>query len=147
MTFRLAFSRVKIVGIEKKMILKIIFVLLGLSVYCISFEAVLAKPNPDTPQDLELITHQKKKRDLGASVVVAALYGIGLASMSIANANKCSATAGCHKGKCWAWCGVSMTDGEWCYTTKTYSQSFEYVPCEYDSDCNECWKCAGSCTL
>lgn len=124
-----------------------VFWFLGLSVCCILLEAALTEPNSNAPQDLELIAHQMKKRDLGATAVVAAIYGIGLASMSIANTNKCSVTAGCNKGFCWAWCGVSLSDGEWCYTTKTHSQSFEYVPCKYDSECNECWRCAGSCTI
>lgn len=112
--------------------------------------AVIAKPYSSSVQDFELIESvawNRTRRDLGASAVVAVIYGIGLASLSIANSNKCSATAGCHKGFCWAWCGVSLTGGEWCYTTHTYSQSYEYIPCKYDSECNECWKCAGACTV
>lgn len=112
--------------------------------------AVLAKPHSNTLQDIEFVESaalNRTIRDLGATAVVAVIYGVGLASMSIANSNKCSAIAGCNKGYCWAWCGVSLTDGEWCYTTKSYSQSFEYVPCQYDSECDECWKCAGSCTI
>ena len=73
--------------------------------------------------------------------------GSGLAVDSIKNAFECSQKAGCHKGYCWAWCGVSLSGGEWCYTTRTYSQSFNYVSCNSDSDCDPCWKCAGSCTL
>lgn len=111
--------------------------------------AVLSAPSMATVHDFERIdsTLNRTTRDLGASAVVAVLYSIGLASMSISNSRKCSATAGCFNGFCWAWCGVSLTGGEWCYTTKTYSQSFNYVSCQYDSDCDECWKCAGSCTI
>ena len=73
--------------------------------------------------------------------------GGGLAVDSIKNAFECSQTAGCQRGYCWAWCGVSLSGGEWCYTTRTYSQSFNYVSCNSDSDCDPCWKCAGSCTV
>lgn len=52
-----------------------------------------------------------------------------------------------HKGYCWAWCGISLSGGEWCYTTKTHTQSYEYVECKQDSDCDVCWKCGGPCTL
>ncbi|KAF8454120.1 hypothetical protein BDZ91DRAFT_786602 [Kalaharituber pfeilii] len=43
---------------------------------------------------------------------------------------------GCYKGWCWAGCssGVPGFEGkEWCYTTKSYSQSFEYVRCNEDN--------------
>lgn len=110
---------------------------------------VFGRTESSRVQDFELnkAVRNRTERDLGATAVVAVIYGVGLASISIANSRKCSATAGCFKGYCWAWCGVSLTSGEWCYTTQTYSQSFEYVPCKYDSECNECWKCAGSCTI
>lgn len=128
---------------------KFLLTIFLLTSFCNLFIVHSAPNQATTIQDVELVKSalNRGRRDLGATVVVAALYGVGLASMSISNANKCSATAGCFNGYCWAWCGVSLTDGEWCYTTKTYSQSFEYVQCEYDSDCDECWKCAGSCTI
>lgn len=67
---------------------------------------------------------------------------------SIANSLECSEVAGCHKGYCWAWCGVSMSGGEWCYTSKNnYTQSHEFVECKEDSECNPCWKCGGPCAL
>lgn len=73
---------------------------------------------------------------------------IGLIIHSALNANECSETAGCHNGYCWAWCGVSLSDGEWCYTSKNnYTQSHEYVECKEDSECNRCWKCGGPCAL
>lgn len=124
-----------------------IFVLLVLIACCISWQAVGG--NPHTISDIEHteVASNKKKRDLGASAVVAAIFGIGLISMSISNQNKCSVTAGCHKSYCWAWCGVNLSGGEWCYTTKIHSQSYKYVSCEYDYDCDECWKCGGPCTL
>lgn len=128
--------------------LKFLFSFFLLTLYY-NLLAVLSAPSASTVQDLERIdsTLNRTTRDLGASAVVAVLYGVGLASMSIANSNKCSATAGCFNGFCWAWCGVSLESGEWCFTTKTYSQSYKYVTCQYDSDCNECWKCAGPCTI
>ncbi|XP_031626819.1 allergen Tha p 2-like [Contarinia nasturtii] len=73
--------------------------------------------------------------------------GVDLISKSITNAFECAAKAGCHKGYCWTWCGASLTGGEWCYTTRAHSQSFQYVGCSSDSECDPCWKCAGSCTL
>lgn len=56
---------------------------------------------------------------------------------------------GCWKGYCWAGCntGFPLTIGvEWCYTsTKSYSQSYSYVTCTADTQCNFNWKCAGPC--
>lgn len=66
---------------------------------------------------------------------------------AISNSQKCSEFAGCHRGNCWSWCGLDLSGGEWCYITRTYSQSFQYVPCLRDSDCDKCWKCASSCTV
>lgn len=62
-------------------------------------------------------------------------------------AGRCSTQAGCHEGYCWAWCGekLSAASGDWCWTTKTYSKSKEYVKCSQNSDCNNCWNCAGEC--
>lgn len=55
----------------------------------------------------------------------------------------CSKKTGCHMGYCWAYCGLSLSSGDWCYTTMTHTQSFDYVPCTHDSECCGCWKCAG----
>lgn len=77
-----------------------------------------------------------------------AVFGIGaLAGVAIDNSQRCAFEAGCHKGYCWTYCGLSLSSGDWCYTTKTYSQSFDYVRCSRDDECDKCWKCAGSCTL
>ena len=67
------------------------------------------------------------------------------------------ARSGCYKGYCWARCkGFMYTfalplmgykDQEWCYTTKGYSQDFQYVSCKEKSECDCEWRCAGSCTL
>lgn len=118
------------------------------------FSAVVGKPNGVTTIDAFEVQsggggggNNRTKRELIAVVAVGIMYGVGLASMSIANSNKCSVEAGCHKGKCWAWCGVSLSDGEWCYTTKTYSQSYDYVACTSDYDCEKCWKCGGPCSI
>lgn len=61
----------------------------------------------------------------------------------------CTTEYGCYSGKCWARCyAVPLVRGkEWCYTTKSYSQSYEKVDCTQDMDCNGCWKCASSCTV
>lgn len=57
------------------------------------------------------------------------------------------AESGCYDGYCWAGCGLTRTAlAAWCYTTKSYSQSFAYVKCNKDRDCGSCWSCAGSCT-
>lgn len=80
--------------------------------------------------------------------------GVGEAIVKIGENNGCE-NFGCHKGYCWARCigalGGTATPKdshqEWCYTTKGYSQDFQYVGCQQDSDCDGCWKCAGSCTL
>jgi hypothetical protein len=57
---------------------------------------------------------------------------------------------GCHEGYCWSECFGPIAFwncgfGEWCYTTKTYSQSYLYVKCNNKNDCNREWKCAGPC--
>lgn len=118
---------VYLVGIENKMeLLKTMFVLV-LSMCCILFETVHAED------------------DQHPSILVGLL--IGLPMLAIENAGKCSYTAGCYKGSCWAYCGISLSSGDWCYTTKTYSQSYAYVSCKHDDECNKCWKCAGPCTV
>lgn len=73
--------------------------------------------------------------------------GVELTVESTKNAFECAQKGGCHRGYCWAYCGVSLSGGEWCYTTKTYSRSFQYVTCSNDNECDLCWKCGGSCTL
>lgn len=127
---------------------KIAFLLLVLGIcYIPLMRAVVEHPHVMDEYGESAISVNRTKRDLIATTVVALIYGVGLASLSIANQNKCSVNAGCFKGHCWAWCGVSLSDGEWCFTTKTHSQSYEYVHCSSDDECNKCWKCAGPCTL
>lgn len=136
-----------------KMNSKFIVVVLIVSLCSMTyFSAVIGKPNGLAASNFQqidgaVVGGNRTKRELIAIVAVAAIYGVGLASMSIANSNKCSVEAGCHKGKCWAWCGVSLSDGEWCYTTKTYSQSYNYVACTTDYDCEKCWRCGGPCSI
>lgn len=62
-------------------------------------------------------------------------------------AGRCSTQAGCYKGYCWAWCGASLSAAskDWCWTTKTFSKSKQYVECSQHADCNTCWNCAGEC--
>ncbi|XP_008180795.1 uncharacterized protein LOC100168737 [Acyrthosiphon pisum] len=81
--------------------------------------------------------------------VVAGIGGVtaavgGLVSVISKAADQSCREFGCHKNYCWSYCSLG---NQWCYTTKTYSQSFEYVSCTRDDECNGCWKCAGSCTL
>lgn len=81
--------------------------------------------------------------------VVAAVGGVtaavgGLTSIISRAADQSCRDFGCHKNYCWAYCSIG---NQWCYTTKSYSQSFEYVNCTKNEDCNGCWKCAGSCTV
>lgn len=90
----------------------------------------------------------RTRRQTGNAAGDAAVsVGVNWAAQSVANAFECRKQAGCHKGYCWAWCGKSLIGGEWCYTTRTYSQSFQYVGYTSDSKCDKCWKCAGSYTL
>lgn len=82
----------------------------------------------------------------------------------ISNAGRCvdgppGRNYGCHRGGCWAYCGISMTSGEWCYTTDDWDYASRnptnalritgwgrYNRCEGDEDCDPCWWCEGLCT-
>ncbi|GBP40614.1 Allergen Tha p 2 [Eumeta japonica] len=55
----------------------------------------------------------------------------------------CSSMYGCYGGYCRAGCGYSQNS--WCYTTRSYSQSYSFVTCTHDSQCDGCWKCASIC--
>ncbi|CAI6343567.1 unnamed protein product [Macrosiphum euphorbiae] len=68
----------------------------------------------------------------------------GLVSIISRAADQSCRDFGCHNNYCFAYCSIG---NQWCYTTKSYSQSFDYVSCTRDDECNGCWKCAGSCTL
>lgn len=80
-----------------------------------------------------------------AGTVIGTVSGL-FSGFAIYESTQCG-KSGCYKGYCYSYCGLSNESGDWCYTTKTYSQSFDYVKCSIDSDCNGCWKCAGSCTV
>ncbi|OXA64056.1 Allergen Tha p 2 [Folsomia candida] len=55
---------------------------------------------------------------------------------------------GCHKGRCWAWCGVRPDDHkQWCWTTRGNMWDLQYVGCSSHNDCDGCWHCAGTCSL
>ncbi|PPQ95594.1 hypothetical protein CVT26_008622 [Gymnopilus dilepis] len=62
---------------------------------------------------------------------------------------RCSTNVGgCYNGWCWASCvtGVPLVEGhEWCYTTRGYSQDYNYIRCSHNEDCDVNWKCAGPC--
>lgn len=54
--------------------------------------------------------------------------------------------SGCNKGHCWKWCD-GVDDGKWCFTTKTYTDSYDFVPCTNDLDCDIALKCGGPCRI
>lgn len=79
------------------------------------------------------------------AAVGAVTAGIGgLTSIISRAADQSCREYGCLKNYCWSYCSLG---NQWCYTTKSYSQSYAYVTCDKDEDCNGCWKCAGPCTL
>lgn len=59
---------------------------------------------------------------------------------------KHSSYTGCKKGYCWKWCN-GADDGKWCFTTDTYTDSYDFVPCISDSDCDSSLKCGGPCRI
>lgn len=127
--------------------LKIIIGVAILAIVCVSIQTVHGKPSQDTADNIETDRMESSQNRTKRGLEPLAELGGKLAAESIINSGKCSTEAGCHKGYCWAWCGVSLSDGEWCYTTKTYSQSYKYVKCKKNSDCDACWKCGGPCAL
>lgn len=116
--------------------------------FCISVNFITVYGKPTTVQDLELLKNgQNITMSYYSPISLCVDLVCDMIAESIINSIRCSEEAGCHNGYCWAWCGVSLSGGEWCYTTKTHSQSYAYVECKDDSECNPCWKCAASCTL
>lgn len=112
--------------------LKFISVLIVLSVCCSVFNVVYGKPSTDSEQNPELVE----------SALHRMIRGTGTRRDGI-----CSPEAGCHKGRCWAYCGLLFRGGEWCYTTRGNTFSGNYVSCTNDSECDRCWKCGGACTV
>lgn len=53
---------------------------------------------------------------------------------------------GCNKGHCWKWCD-GIDDGKWCFTTKTFADSYDFVPCINESDCEIGLECGGPCRI
>merc|ERR1712034_80434 len=49
---------------------------------------------------------------------------------------------GCNSGLCWTSCVMG-----WCYATEFQSQSFRYITCKDDYECEPEWRRAGSCTV
>lgn len=117
--------------------IKFAFVLLAVLCYT-SFVLVCGKPNLGAEGEIEPLN--------------AAVHDDGARFNTLTRkARRCFYDRyGCYKGYCWAGCKATtiFSEGmEWCYTTKTYSQSFEYIPCTNDKECDACWSCAGSCTV
>lgn len=111
-------------------------------IYIISLHTIIGMPNAN-------VGNQTTARDQLkhiANVAYGFLFGYPIIQ-SVLNSLECSEESGCHEGYCWAWCGFSLSSGEWCYTTKTHTQSHDYVTCKQDSDCDKCWKCGGPCAL
>lgn len=81
-------------------------------------------------------------------LVFIAFYGVGTSSVI-----DCKKEKGCYKGKCCKPCvGASaifwwLKGDEWCYSTRSYSQSYQYVYCYFDDVCDPNWHCAGPCTI
>lgn len=109
---------------------KIVLVAFVLILCSITFETVAGQPtsNPVEESDSSVVALNRSKRGRD--------------------------TYGCHKGYCWSYCRaldyLSFTDipnNEWCYTTKTHSQSYQYVKCNSMGDCNPDWSCGGPCAL
>lgn len=63
------------------------------------------------------------------------------------NPTSCARKWGCYQGYCWAGCDATAVNNEWCYTTRGYSQDYQYIRCSRDSECSDCWACAGACTV
>lgn len=119
---------------------KIVFFLFVVVIYITIISGVLGNPKTNSIQDSELLeTLSRNKRQVQILKDVGKKVGDAF--------TKCSEKAGCHKGNCWAYCGLNLAGGDWCYTTKAHSQSYQYVSCTDNSECDPCWKCAGSCTL
>ncbi|OXA40806.1 Allergen Tha p 2 [Folsomia candida] len=77
-------------------------------------------------------------------------YGVAKMFANMANSDNCQGRidagvkdCGCWKGYCWAYCNFGR---QWCYTTGSYSQSYNYVTCFKPSECRANWKCAGPCS-
>ena len=51
---------------------------------------------------------------------------------------------GCNEGYCYTQCFRYKMDGM-CLSTKTHTQSYDYVKCTNDSDCKGEWNCAEHC--
>lgn len=115
---------------------------------CILFSTANTKPGPKPELNTTLIeTVPVEAAPNRTKRVVPEGFAIWLSYKSISNSNGCAEVSGCYLGYCWSYCGISKTDGEWCYTTRSFSQSFQYEKCTLDWHCEKCWNCAGSCTL
>lgn len=54
--------------------------------------------------------------------------------------------SGCKRGHCWKTCdGIDL--GNWCFTTETYVDSYDFVPCTNDADCDSSLECGGPCRI
>lgn len=111
------------------------FAFLVLIVCCISLNAISGKPN--VAEDIHLNTI-----DIG----IVDTYKTTLTAEPKLKHKplKCSNYSGCNKRRCWKWCD-GADSGKWCFTTKTHAQSYDFVHCTANSDCDKCWNCGGPC--
>lgn len=102
---------------------KIVLAIAVLVLCCLSFETVVSNPVDSSGTSEIALNRTRRSRE----------------------------THGCHKGYCWSYCSSLGFDhgysDEWCYTTEGSSQSYNYVKCDYNTQCLEDWKCGGPCTL
>lgn len=75
-------------------------------------------------------------------------YGDFRETISTANQTptKRSNYSGCNKSHCWKRCN-GVDDGKWCFTTKSYAESYDFVPCTNDSECDASLECGGPCRM
>lgn len=105
---------------QNKMVfnLKVVLVAVAVAMFCVSFSEVTGMPSINE-QNATAIERPKRE--------------------------SCSAEWGCHDGYCWADCqGYGYTG--WCWTTKSYSQSYQWVTCEHSGQCGQCDSCADPCS-
>lgn len=108
------------------------FAFLGLIVCCITLSAVSGISS--ITEDIQLNTIDDEIVDTAYKIT----------STLKPKPPKCSHYSGCNKGYCWKWCD-SADNRKWCFTTKTHTQSYNFVPCTTNSDCDKCWNCGGPC--
>lgn len=117
--------------------LKVVVCFLALSVLYISFNEAVGKP-ADDEVTTQAATGKSKVETGSEPEVDPQLSGPETNRTRRASCSK----GGCHKGYCYAYCDLG-----WCYTTRGSTQSYVYVRCNHDNQCDDCWSCGGPCAL